>query len=133
MTDHKFLKACIPAAALLAVIPVISCEVGLGASVDTQPPAVSVTYPPANAVIRGTFTLAGECSDDKSLSSVTVTLTDTDTKTVYPSFTADLAKDKQSWSLSLNNAVSDGTGYNGWQYPDGAYKAAIYATDASGR
>ena len=133
MTNRFYLKVSLAAAVLLAFVSVISCEVGLGASVDTQAPTVSVTYPPANSVIRDTFTLAGACSDDKDLASVTVTLTDTDTKVLAGTYTAELAADKQSWSLALNNAVSDGTGYNGWEYPDGAYKAEIYSTDASGR
>ena len=121
--------------AAACVLTVLSCEVGLGASVDTAPPSNAITYPPKNAVVRSTFVIAGTCSDDTSVESVTVSITNTDTKTSYGPFSADLANDKKSWSIRLNREKRDvpNRPYAGWDYPDGKYSVTAYATDASGR
>jgi hypothetical protein len=124
--------AYVSAAVLLVMLPLVSCEVGLGASVDTEAPTVSASYPPANAIIRGTFVLSGACHDDKALSSVTVTLTNTDTDTTYAPQTISVASNASSWTASINK-YTEGSGYNGWQLPDGKYSASVYSTDASGR
>ncbi|MGI5105761.1 hypothetical protein H0R94_01800 [Treponema socranskii] len=117
------------------ILTVLSCEVGLGASVDTVPPSNAITYPPKNAVVRSTFVIAGTCSDDTSVGSVTVSITNTDTKTAYGPFQADLAEDKKSWSIRLNKEKRDVPNhpYAGWDFPDGKYSVTAYATDASGR
>ncbi len=64
---------------VISVITLTTCSggvnVGLGASVDTQSPVVTITYPPQAAVIRDSFILAGTCNDDKSVKEVQVTLT----------------------------------------------------------
>ena len=121
--------------AAACVLTVLSCEVGLGASVDTAPPSNAITYPPKNAVVRSTFAIAGTCSDDTSVESVTVSITNTDTNTVYGPFSADLANDKKSWSIRLNREKRDvpNRPYAGWDFPDGKYSVTAYATDASGR
>jgi hypothetical protein len=114
----------------------ISCQIGLGAQVDTEAPSVSVTYPPANAVIRSTFTLAGACSDDKGLASVTVTIksTDTSVQTTYGSYAAVINSAATGWTLSCNNYDSSNAEYyNGWELPDGKYTAEVTALDTSGR
>ena len=36
-----------------------SCEIGLGAAIDTEAPVISIDYPPTNSTIMGTFLLAG--------------------------------------------------------------------------
>ena len=48
------------AISLLAVVSVftISCEIGLGSSVDTDPPAIEITTPPVDAIIRDAFAIA---------------------------------------------------------------------------
>ena len=44
---------------ILVVLINVSCEIGLGASVDTEAPGLEISAPPADSVIRGTFTLSG--------------------------------------------------------------------------
>ena len=61
-----------------------SCEVGLGASVDTQPPTVDIQEPSANFIVRDVFTMTGSCSDEQGLSNVTITLRNTQTSEYYP-------------------------------------------------
>ncbi|UTY25298.1 Ig-like domain-containing protein [Treponema denticola] len=125
----------VPLIAAVCILSFFSCEVGLGASVDTAPPSNAITYPPKNAVVRDTFVIAGTCSDDTSVASVTVSIRNTGTNTSYGPFHADLAGNKKSWSIRLNKEKQDvpNRPYAGWDYPDGNYSVTAYATDASGR
>ena len=74
------LKSFLAGGLIMLVCFFTSCDVGLGESVDTVAPSVEITYPPANSVIRGAFEFAGTCSDDKGVSSVSVTVLGTDRK-----------------------------------------------------
>ena len=125
----------VPLIAAACILSFFSCEVGLGASVDTAPPSNAITYPPKNAVVRDTFVIAGTCSDDTSVASVTVSIRNTGTNISYGPFHADLAGNKKSWSIRLNKEKQDvpNRPYAGWDYPDGNYSVTAYATDASGR
>ena len=49
-----------------------SCKVGLGEAIDTVPPTVTITYPPAGSVVRDTFVLAGDCDDDTSVRAIDI-------------------------------------------------------------
>ncbi|HOC30544.1 MAG TPA: hypothetical protein PKH40_12750, partial [Treponemataceae bacterium] len=58
---------------LIASGSMITCEIGLGNSVDTKPPTVGITYPPVDAkALRGDFVIAGDVSDETALKAVTV-------------------------------------------------------------
>ncbi|MBP5402956.1 MAG: Ig-like domain repeat protein [Treponema sp.] len=119
----RHLLLCIPLVAALFT----NCELGLGEAVDTTAPTVSIKYPPASSTIRGSFILAGECDDDKHVTSVKVTLQDTGTGISYGAFDANV--DKKKWNIELNGP---GT-YNGWQFPDGKYSVEVVAIDGAGR
>ena len=125
----------VPLIAAACILSFFSCEVGLGASVDTAPPSNAITYPPKNAVVRSTFVIAGTCSDDTSVASVTVSIRNTGTNESYGPFQADLAGNKKSWSIRLNKEKRDVPNhpYAGWDYPDGHYSVTAYATDSSGK
>src|SRR5574344_755816 len=114
----------------LALLTAISCEVGLGASVDTEAPTLDITYPPASAVIRGTFTLAGTCGDDKGVSGIAITIRNVSTNATA---SYSLGSEETSWSQSVN--AYDTSAYsstNGWQFPDGKYEISAVASDAAG-
>ena len=117
------------------ILPSLSCKVGLGGTIDTTPPSNTITYPPKNAVVRSTFVIAGTCNDDLNVESVTVNITNTDTRKSYGPFQADLASDKKSWSIKFNKEKHDVPNhpYAGWDYPDGHYSVTAYATDTSGK
>ena len=68
--NNYFAKACFFVAVLL--FSVISCEIGLGSAVDTQPPSVSISYPPSLSVIRDEFLFAGTWSDDQKVEDIFV-------------------------------------------------------------
>ena len=116
----------------VCLFPLLSCKVGLGGSIDTKPPSNAITYPPKNAVVRSAFVIAGTCSDDTQVKSVTVSITNTGTKRSYGPFEAELSDDKTSWSITLNKEKRNVPNhpYAGWDYPDGKYSVTAYATDA---
>ena len=109
-----------------------SCDVGLGESVDTQAPAIEITYPPVSAVIRDSFILYGSWTDDKSVSKISVSVMNTETKEVVLSnVSAEIGSG--SWQIELNNKDdSNENYYNGWQFADGTYQISVVATDNAG-
>lgn len=107
----------------------LTCEVGLGDSVDTKPPKVSVASPAVDSVISGTFSLQGEASDDTSLKSVSVSLAETTTGAVYGPFTANVDTATKGWSATINAKNAEGT----YEIPDGMYQLTITATDNANR
>ncbi|MGP1594752.1 MAG: hypothetical protein ACTTH8_05865 [Treponema sp.] len=131
---YGFLQAAFLTTAI-CMLPFFSCKVGLGSAVDTTPPSSAIIYPPKNAVVRSTFVIAGTCSDDTNIESVTVHITNTDTKKLYGPFQADLASDRKSWSITLNKEKQEVPNhpYAGWEYPDGKYSVTAYATDTVGK
>lgn len=55
----------------LAIIGIacLSCKIGLGQAVDTQPPEVVITKPEVGAIIRDAFIIGGTWTDDGSIKS----------------------------------------------------------------
>ncbi len=129
----KFL-VCLPAVLfILLSVFILSCEVGLGESVDTEAPKISITYPDAKSVIKDRFVLAGECSDDRMVTSVQVTILDSANKPVtgyeLKAPVVETGKSSQVWSVEINARKEDGS------YPlkDGKYTFRTIATDGAGR
>ena len=62
----------------IVLLSATSCQIGLGASVDTMPPEITFAEsdadPLSNAVIRGAFVLRGDWSDDGKLKEIKITL-----------------------------------------------------------
>ncbi|OJF76450.1 MAG: hypothetical protein BKP49_07065 [Treponema sp. CETP13] len=119
---------------LFTAIAINSCNIGLGESVDTESPSLAITYPPVDVVIRDEFVFSGTCSDDKGLSSVKVTVTNTDTNTSYGTFSATINEDKNTWSIYLNQSTGiDDWGRETWSFPDGNYTVDVVAYDDADR
>ena len=59
---------------LISILLTISCEIGLGSAVDTEPPSLEIAYPPIDSVIRGKFAIGGTWSDDGTIAGVTVSV-----------------------------------------------------------
>ena len=108
-----------------------SCEVGLGASVDTQPPTVDIQEPSADFIVREKFTMKGNCADEQGLQSVTVTLRNTQTAEYYPKtetpYEATINKEQTEWECVVDPFAE------GNKIPDGSYEATVIATDKAGR
>ena len=110
------------------IILIISCEIGLGSSVDTEAPVIEVSLPPADAVIRDSFTLSGIWTDDGSIAEVTVSLTRLDSGDTFnfegEADTDDSVSDGGVWSAFIDplaNGIKDGT-----------YEALVAITDNGG-
>jgi hypothetical protein len=109
---------------------VISCEIGLGASVDTDPPSLNISNPPVDAIIRDDFALSGTWTDDGTIGSISVELSRTDGNGEKLSFSGTFAEDSRkggsgTWSAGLpaqSTSITDGT-----------YQAVVTIKDSTGR
>ena len=118
----------------LLILIIVSCEIGLGSAVDVAVPTSGISYPPKNAIVRETFVVAGECNDDMGISSVKVTVYDTENKITYGPYQADLGEGAKTWSVSLNQkdpsrSTSLFDSYKQWEFPDGKYIVSAVAYD----
>ena len=109
-----------------AFLLLFSCSVGLGESVDTEVPKVEITYPPASSAVRDWFYLAGNCSDDKGVDSITVSAKNISTNENVTLGTATPAKDG-TWQIKINEKDGDGN----YKLKDGTYTFSVIATDSS--
>ena len=129
----NLLKSLLAAAVIIPLTAVFSCkDIGLGEAVDVSAPTASISYPPVGAVIRGSFVLSGECTDDVLVTSVNVRVVNTNTGTEVYKGTASISG--TTWQITLNN--KDDGAYaktNGWQYPDGTYEVTVWSNDDSGK
>lgn len=108
-----------------------SCDVGLGESVDTIPPTISITYPPTSSVIRDAFVVSGTWVDDKGVSLVKVTVRNDETGATVASRFAGVGIGR--WNTSFNVASKDESGKLIYPIPDGKYTISVSAMDLSGR
>ena len=113
--------------ALIPVLAFLSCEVGLGEAVDVAAPVISINTPETSSIIRDTFAIAGNWSDDGSIKDLEVVLRNTGTNKEYEGFKPVLtlepdSKDaKGTWSATIDPAAA--------KVPDGNYEATITITD----
>ena len=105
----------------------LTCDVGLGNSVSTKPPSVSITSPAANSDIAGTLTMTGSAAADTFLTSVAVTLIETSSGAKLGPFTATVDATAKTWSIALNKTAGSR------EIPDGTYKVTVVATDSANR
>ncbi len=120
------------AIALLTILSIISvsCQIGLGAAVDTEPPKLAIENPPVDAIIRDNFALSGTWSDDGKIASITAKLTRTDGNGSEYEYTgtfteALIKRGSGTWKIEipvLEDAVIDGT-----------YQAVVTIKDATDR
>ena len=132
-TVKKLVKACL-FGTVLVIFASCGEDAGLGASVDTEAPKIEITYPPSSSIIRENFILAGTCNDDMGVSSVKITITNSETKETVDS-DMEAVVDGKSWYISLNPKTSDEKNEWGlieYKYPDGKYEISVTACDSAG-
>lgn len=112
---------------LFAAAMFVSCEIGLGESVDTQPPLVAVEAPSADYIVKGAFIMSGTCSDEQGVASIAVTLKNTSTKASYSGYSGTIQAAKGKWTCSIDPLSTKKP------IPDGTYEASVKATDFAGR
>ena len=106
---------------------ILSCKVGLGESVDTKAPDVSISYPPANSYVKGTVAFSGMASDDEYLDSVSLSFKRTDAHSdSNPVFNASLDRSAKTWTCSIETGDDK-------KVADGVYEVTVKATDGTGR
>lgn len=103
-----------------------ACSVGLGESVDTEVPKVEITYPPASSAVRDWFYLAGNCSDDKGVASVSVSAENISTNEITDLGTFTPEKDG-TWAVKINEKDSA----ENYKLKDGTYTFCMIAKDTS--
>lgn len=62
----------------IIILFTISCEIGLGSSVDTEPPALAIDASLVDTVIADDFNIEGTYSDDGSIHDIKAILKRTD-------------------------------------------------------
>ena len=121
----------------ILIFTLISCgeDSGLGSSVDTEAPKITILYPPSQAIIKGNFLFYGEWTDDKSVKSVSysVVYIDSDGNRTEIDSGSATVNSKGSWQVNLNNYDEETYApYNGWQFCDGNYEISVKAEDNAG-
>ncbi len=112
----------------VGVTLLVSCQVGLGESVDTSRPVVSIETPVAADVKSGVITISGTCDDDKSVEIIRLTLRNSDANIDCGELTSSekkvkISEDKQSWTFEFDTRA----------YTDAKYLLSAVATDSSGK
>lgn len=109
---------------------VLSCNVGLGESVDTEPPTVSVLYPPESSIIRDSFILSGKTEDDKEVKEVQIIVKEINGNDAKPVQTHVVKPTDDVWQVELNVKNETESLY---PLKDGKYTVDITSTDTAGR
>ncbi|MBP5251022.1 MAG: hypothetical protein J6Z17_01255, partial [Treponema sp.] len=128
-----FKKLVLSAAATAgAIIWLSTCDIGLGSSVDTQAPSLTIENPVSSVVYRDEIPVNGTWSDDKGVTRIDISLTNISTDTKLPDiYTAEIT-DTKSWNFKLHSGRSVNVSEDGVVLPDGKYEVNVTAYDASG-
>ena len=129
MKNKKIQYFASAAALILGAVLLTTCTVGLGDSVDTKSPKVSITYPPVQSIIKNTFTLRGTASDDNELVGVMITVTNTESDEVFDGYQATVDRATNTWSFAANRRNEDGS----FEFEDGKYQIIATAVDGANR
>ena len=106
--------------AFALIFALASCDVGLGESIDTSTPTVSINYPSSSSSVSGDLVIKGSANDDKSLDKVVLTIKNTATGEVTTQTTPISGK---NWEVVLDKL----------NFPDGTYSVDVVAYDGAGR
>lgn len=116
---------------LMLALIAVSCEVGLGSTIDIVPPTVKIASPKDSAIIRGAFALYGTWTDDGELRSVEVVLNSTSNSSLTHSFTGEFTGnstiEEKTWKCLIDPLSQTKP------IKDGEYLATISVTDKAGR
>ena len=105
----------------LFILFLSTCDVGLGESIDTTVPEVSIDEPKAGTIVSGHFDFSGTAKDDGVISNVEVTFKGLGTTTSEYVFNSNSANSNgvkvelsnEKWNLAIdstgNSGVADGT------------------------
>lgn len=114
----------------IIILLTISCEIGLGESVDTDPPSLTIDANIADKIIRDDFALRGVYTDDGTITKLSAILKRTDGTGDPLEFTGVYEETPKkrgtgTWTINIpakTNPIKDGT-----------YQADVSITDGVGR
>ena len=91
-----------------AAVWLSTCDVGLGASVDTQAPSLEIKYPESGAVYSGDIPVNGTWSDDKGVSKIEITIKNTSKSSSGEEETVYLAEilEEKAWTFGMTSGRS---------------------------
>ncbi|MBB5219106.1 hypothetical protein DYE49_11260 [Treponema rectale] len=104
----------------LFILTFIACEIGLGPSVDTRAPTVSIDSPSTGELLKDEISVSGSWTDDKSVTKVLLTLKNIGTEEVVFSDREAVLGEGTEWSATISSL------------PDGSYELSAIAYDGSG-
>lgn len=108
----------------------LSCEIGLGAAVDTDPPVLTIKNPPVASIIRDDFAITGTYSDDGKIADISVEIIRTDGKGesyAYNGIITQTKKNKSEGKYLIEIPAKTEA------VTDGEYQAIVTAVDETGR
>lgn len=112
----------------LLILIFVSCEIGLGSSVDTESPELTIKNPPADAVIRDAFAISGIWKDDGTIDSISVNMVPIKggkTQKYNGTFTVnEPQRDNGTWNIVIKPEESG--------LIDGDYEAVVAIKDKGG-
>ncbi len=115
-----------------------SCEIGLGAAVDTEAPVASILAPNVKEAISGDILVSGTCSDDAKMGHMMIVeLLNYETQQAVPQLTGQtlpVTNGGTEWSFSLKYCGDYKYSFNGGEpftLMDGTYTLTMIAVDAS--
>ena len=111
----------------IALFTTCKNSVGLGETIDINPPKITVNSPPTAAVVRNSFTLQGSIEDDTGVKTVTVAFIDREGKPRAAS--ADVDNKAKTWKVCINR--KDESGH--FPLKDGQQTFTVTAEDTSGK
>lgn len=110
----------------ILILLTISCEIGLGESVDTDPPSLNIDAELVDSVISGDFDIEGTYKDDGTIDTVTAVLKRTDGKGSDIKLNGTIESDPKNrgsgiWKIPVNSKSG--------HILDGSYQATVYIKD----
>lgn len=114
----------------ILILLTISCEIGLGESVDTDPPSLTIDTDIVDKIIRDDFVLRGTYSDDGKIDGISVVLKRTDKTGSSSTFYGTIHEEGKNrgsgtWTIDIP-AKTKGI-------QDGAYQADVTIIDSTKR
>ena len=112
------------------------CKVGLGETVDTEPPKIHIEEPKIKAVVSSDVEVSGTWEDDKGISRVEISVTNNDTNTeIIPGENGSPVQaqiDGKKWKYTLLTSASENAEARAAQTAtqvlmDGTYKLCVVA------
>ncbi len=119
-----------------------SCEIGLGAAVDTEAPSAAIVSPAVKEAVGGDIVIRGTCEDDAKMDHLVIErFVNYDTRDEISEMrgrSISTTNRGTEWSFTINCVDKNTSTYSyegssGFRLPDGTYTLSMIAYDEAGR